>query len=85
MGVANLRHLFPLTGVLFMCMWGNKEMHMTTYRTFLVNFGYATYVGPSLAQAKESAVQKGFEAVIYENDVPMLSWSPIQGWRGLII
>lgn len=57
---------------------------MTTYRTFQVNFGFASYVGPDLTEARASAVSKGFEAVVYENDVPILSWSPIQGWRGMV-
>ena len=53
-----------------------------TYRTFLVNFGYSKYVGSSLDQAKAAAMQAGFESVIYLNEQPILSYSPIGGWRG---
>lgn len=55
-----------------------------TYRTWLLNFGYAKYEGSSLAEAKAAAVASGFESVIYADAQPILSWSPIQGWRGLV-
>lgn len=54
-----------------------------TYRTHLINFGHDVYVGDSLARARESAVAAGFEVVIYADDEAILSYSPIQGWRGL--
>lgn len=55
-----------------------------TYRTVLVNFGYEKYQGPSLAEAKAAAVRAGFEAVIYAENQPIISYSPIGGWRGMI-
>ncbi len=54
------------------------------YRTHLTNFGYSTYVGPDLDQAKASALKAGFECVIYYDDQLMLSYAPISGWRGLV-
>lgn len=53
-----------------------------TYRTFLVNFGYSKYEGASLAEAKAEALRAGFESVIYQGSHPILSYSPISGWRG---
>jgi hypothetical protein len=53
------------------------------YRTHLINFGRDVYVGDSLAKARESAVASGFEVVIYADQMAILAWSPIQGWRGL--
>ena len=53
------------------------------YRTHLINFGYNVYEGDSLARARESAVAAGFQVVIYADDTAILSYSPIQGWRGL--
>lgn len=57
---------------------------MTRYRTWLLNFGYAKYEGDSLAEAKAAAVASGYKSVIYADSQPILSWSPIQGWRGLV-
>lgn len=54
------------------------------YRTFLVNFGFSKYAGESLEVAKAAAVKSGFESVIYADEQPILSWSPTQGWRGLV-
>jgi hypothetical protein len=53
------------------------------YRTHLINFGYDKYVGLCLKQAKEEAESCGFETVVYENDTPILTWSPVGGWRWL--
>lgn len=55
-----------------------------TYRTYLVNMGFNKYEGGSLAEAKAAAVASGFESVIYADAQPILSWSPISGWRGLV-
>jgi hypothetical protein len=57
---------------------------MTQYRTYLVNFGFSKYYGPKLDVAKAAAVKSGFESVIYADSQPILSWSPIQGWRGMV-
>jgi hypothetical protein len=54
-----------------------------TYRTYLINFGYANYQGTDLGEAKSAAVKAGFASVIYENDTPVLSYDPLAGWRGL--
>jgi len=54
------------------------------YRTYLTNFGYFTYVGPDLDQAKASALKAGFECVIYCDHEPLLSHHPVSGWRGLV-
>ena len=54
------------------------------YWTYLTNFGYSKYMGPSLCEAKAAAVQAGFESVIYCGSTPVLSWSPVGGWRGLV-
>lgn len=53
------------------------------YRVYLTNLGYHVYKGDSLARAREFAVAAGFEVVIYSDDTAILSYSPIQGWRGL--
>ena len=60
----------------------NKRAADMTYRTFLVNFGYSKYEGASLAEAKAEALRAGFESVIYQGSHPILSYSPISGWRG---
>lgn len=57
------------------------------YRTHLVNFGYDKYNGRSLKRAREEAVASGFECVIYQFNQgwqPILSYSPIVGWRGMV-
>ena len=59
-------------------------MSAQMYRTFLVNFGYTKYEGPSLAEARSAAVHTGFECVIYTGEQPILSWSPLGGWRELV-
>lgn len=57
---------------------------MTQYRTYLVNFGFSKYQGPHLDVAKAAAVKSGFESVIYADEQPILTWSPIGGWRGMV-
>lgn len=57
---------------------------MPCYKTRLINFGYNLYEGDSLAAARSSAVRAGFESVITQDDQPILSYSPLGGWRGLV-
>lgn len=54
------------------------------YNTYLTNFGYSVYEGPVLSLAKAAAVKAGFECVIYKDGEPILTYSPIQGWRGTV-
>ena len=53
------------------------------YRVHLVNFGRDVYEGDDLTLARAAAVKSGFESVIYADSQPILSYSPISGWRGL--
>lgn len=53
------------------------------YTVKLVNFHTETYEGASLQAAKETALRHGFEAVILQDDAPLLTWSPISGWRDM--
>ena len=55
------------------------------YRVHLTNFGYDVYVGHDLNCAREATVKAGFESVIYQHDEPILSYSPISGWRGMVV
>jgi hypothetical protein len=57
---------------------------MPCYKTYLVNFGYSLYEGDSLAAARAAAVRSGFESVISVDEQPILSYSPLSGWRGLV-
>jgi hypothetical protein len=65
------------------------------YRVHLINFGRDVYEGDDLTLARSAAVKAGFESVIYQTqlpenpkwgreELPILSYSPISGWRGLI-
>jgi hypothetical protein len=64
------------------------------YRVHLVNFGRDVYRGDDLALARAAAVQAGFDCVIYQTqlperkwgweELPILSYSTISGWRGMI-
>lgn len=64
------------------------------YRVYLINFGRDVYEGHDLDLARSAAVRAGFECVIYQTqlperkwgkeELPILSYSPISGWRGLI-
>jgi hypothetical protein len=54
------------------------------YRVYLVNFGYDVYQGDVLEHARSAAVKAGFESVIYQHCAPILSYSPISGWRGIM-
>lgn len=54
-----------------------------TYKTLMVNFGIVKYLGSNLQHAKQMALSTGFECVIYADDQPVLSYSPVGGWRGL--
>jgi hypothetical protein len=53
------------------------------YKTLLLNFHQIKYEGTSLKQAKAEAIRAGFESVIYQDEQPILSYSPVGGWRGL--
>jgi hypothetical protein len=53
------------------------------YCTRLTNFGHSTYEGLHLCAAREAAEKHGFEAVIFADQQPIASWSPISGWRNL--
>lgn len=55
------------------------------YTTYLLNFGFTKYEGPSLDEAKQVAVDTGFECVIYEDGKPILARSALGGWRNLQI
>jgi hypothetical protein len=54
------------------------------YRVHLTNFGYDVYVGDNLTHARAATVKAGFESVIYQHTQPILCYSPISGWRGLV-
>lgn len=64
------------------------------YRVHLINFGNDVYKGDDLTLARAAAVKSGFECVIYHEqpidpkwgkvELPMLSYNPISGWRGMI-
>lgn len=54
------------------------------YRTYLTSFGRSVYEGDDLQAAKSAAVNACFESVIYENEMPVLAYCSISGWRGLI-
>lgn len=53
------------------------------YRTYLLNFGYDTYVGPSIEEAVYAAKKACFEAVIYLDDNIVMSFSPISGVKNV--
>lgn len=55
---------------------------MAVYQTWLINFGLLKYEGTDLDEAKAAALRAGFEATILEDGSPLLSWSPVGGWRG---
>jgi hypothetical protein len=64
------------------------------YRVYLVNFGRDVYEGDDLTHARAAVVKAGFESVIYQTqlperkwgkeELPILSYNPISGWRGMI-
>ena len=45
------------------------------------NFGNVTYEGDSYQAAGETCKRNAFEAVIYQDGEPILSYSPISGFR----
>lgn len=53
------------------------------YKTYLLNFDYVKYEGPSLEEAKRVAVATGFECVIYADGQAILANSVLGGWRPL--
>ena len=57
---------------------------MPKYKTVTTNFQNTVYLGEDPVQARQAAVRTGFECTVLKNDVPILSWSPIGGWRGLV-
>jgi hypothetical protein len=56
---------------------------MPEYTTQLVNFGNIVYQNAYLHEAKAYAICTGFECVILLDGTPMLTWSPISGWRDM--
>lgn len=64
------------------------------YRVHLINFGRDVYEGDDLTLARAAAVKSGFDCVIYQTqlpgrkwgqeELPILSYSAISGWRGMI-
>jgi hypothetical protein len=54
------------------------------YRVFLMNFGWFLPEDHVLfADALAHARRSGFEAIVYEQETPVATWSPLYGTRYL--
>ena len=51
------------------------------FKVVQINFGNVTYEGDSYQAAGETCKRNAFEAVIYQDGEPILSYSPISGFR----
>jgi len=45
--------------------------------------GELIYIGNDLVEAKMETLLDGSTCVIIANDMPLLEYSPLDGWRGL--
>lgn len=54
------------------------------YKVWMTNFGTVVYEGTDPNKAIEAAVATGFECTV-EHSSGMMSYSPISGWRILIM
>jgi len=51
------------------------------FKTLLINFGNVVYEGDDQKEAARIAVDAGFEAVIYEDNELIATYSPLVGLR----